>query len=61
MSFWLQLGVSGFRLDAVPFLIELRGTGVEDRDPHESPFLAKARTVTNVSTWTRRGATRRRC
>ena len=25
MGFWLQLGVSGFRLDAVPFLIEYRG------------------------------------
>jgi maltose alpha-D-glucosyltransferase/alpha-amylase len=25
MGFWLQLGVSGFRIDAAPFLIELRG------------------------------------
>lgn len=25
MGFWLQLGVSGFRVDAVPFLIELKG------------------------------------
>jgi maltose alpha-D-glucosyltransferase / alpha-amylase len=38
MGFWLQLGVSGFRLDAVPFLIEYRG--VPDReqpkgDPHQ--------------------------
>jgi maltose alpha-D-glucosyltransferase/alpha-amylase len=29
MGFWLQLGVSGFRLDAVPFLIERKGPGVE--------------------------------
>src|SRR5687767_12419629 len=29
MGFWLQLGVSGFRLDAVPFLIEKKGPGVE--------------------------------
>ena len=25
MGFWLQLGVSGFRMDAVPFLIEHEG------------------------------------
>jgi maltose alpha-D-glucosyltransferase/alpha-amylase len=25
MGFWLQLGVSGFRMDAVPFLIEKKG------------------------------------
>ena len=29
MGFWLELGVSGFRLDAVPFLIERKGAGVE--------------------------------
>jgi maltose alpha-D-glucosyltransferase / alpha-amylase len=29
MGFWLQLGVSGFRMDAVPFLIERKGAGVE--------------------------------
>ena len=28
MGFWLQLGVSGFRMDAVPFLIEQKGAGV---------------------------------
>jgi maltose alpha-D-glucosyltransferase/alpha-amylase len=28
MGFWLQLGVSGFRMDAVPFLIEKKGAGV---------------------------------
>ena len=31
MGFWLQLGVSGFRLDAVPFLIEKKGAGVEQQ------------------------------
>jgi maltose alpha-D-glucosyltransferase/alpha-amylase len=33
MGFWLQLGVSGFRMDAVPFLISrkgARGTGAKD-------------------------------
>jgi maltose alpha-D-glucosyltransferase/alpha-amylase len=29
MGFWLQLGVSGFRMDAVPFLIEKKGAGVK--------------------------------
>ncbi|HEX6419174.1 MAG TPA: alpha-amylase family protein [Acidimicrobiales bacterium] len=35
IGFWLQLGVSGFRVDAVPFLLELEG--VKDAptvDPH---------------------------
>ena len=27
MGFWLQLGVAGFRIDAVPFLIEKKGRG----------------------------------
>ncbi|HEX6963928.1 MAG TPA: alpha-amylase family protein [Lacipirellula sp.] len=29
MGFWLQLGASGFRMDAVPFLIERKGANVE--------------------------------
>jgi len=29
MGYWIQLGVSGFRMDAVPFLIERKGAGVE--------------------------------
>jgi maltose alpha-D-glucosyltransferase / alpha-amylase len=29
MGYWEQLGVSGFRMDAVPFLIEKKGAGVE--------------------------------
>jgi maltose alpha-D-glucosyltransferase/alpha-amylase len=28
MGFWLQLGVSGFRMDAVPFLVAHKGAGV---------------------------------
>jgi maltose alpha-D-glucosyltransferase/alpha-amylase len=38
MGFWLQLGVSGFRLDAVPFLIEYRGLPKDQQptgDPHK--------------------------
>jgi len=35
-GFWLQLGLSGFRIDAVPFLIETYGLQMpEDRHPHE--------------------------
>jgi maltose alpha-D-glucosyltransferase / alpha-amylase len=29
MGFWLQVGVSGFRMDAVPFLIQKKGAGIE--------------------------------
>ena len=35
MGFWLQLGVSGFRMDAVPFLIERKGAGVAPRKDYE--------------------------
>jgi maltose alpha-D-glucosyltransferase/alpha-amylase len=36
VGFWLQLGVSGFRVDAVPFLIEYRGVKAPEgrEDPH---------------------------
>jgi trehalose synthase len=38
MGFWLQLGLDGFRLDAVPFFLELRGEPGDEAariDPHE--------------------------
>ena len=42
MGFWLALGVSGFRVDAAPFVIELKGVEAENvRDPLE--FLADFR------------------
>jgi len=34
MGYWLELGVSGFRMDTVPFLIERKGAGVQ----HEQDF-----------------------
>ena len=36
MGFWLQMGASGFRIDAVPFLIEYRGEQAppDRQDPH---------------------------
>jgi trehalose synthase len=44
MGFWLELGVSGFRVDAVPFLMD--ETGVEkpeDELPHPLDFLKSLR------------------
>jgi maltose alpha-D-glucosyltransferase / alpha-amylase len=36
MGFWLELGLSGFRVDAVPFLIEqVHLPGAESEDPHD--------------------------
>ncbi len=36
MGFWLQLGLSGFRVDAVPFLLDMTGEDPKQlRDPHE--------------------------
>ncbi|NLG20266.1 MAG: trehalose synthase [Actinomycetales bacterium] len=37
IGFWLELGVDGFRVDAVPFFIEdiERGAGELPRDPHD--------------------------
>nr|BFF10293.1 hypothetical protein GCM10025699_15960 [Microbacterium flavescens] len=34
IGFWLQMGISGFRVDAVPFLIEVP-EGKEFADPHQ--------------------------
>ncbi|WP_341717408.1 alpha-amylase family protein [Micromonospora sp. FIMYZ51] len=42
MSFWLQLGVAGFRMDAVPFIIERTEPG--DPNPElDFPFLTELR------------------
>lgn len=40
VGFWLQLGVSGFRVDAVPFLLEVQ-EGAEMANPHD--FLRDVR------------------
>ncbi|KQR70866.1 trehalose synthase [Arthrobacter sp. Leaf337] len=48
MGFWLQLGLDGFRLDAVPFFLELQGVSKEDAakiDPHD--YLAALRSFLN--------------
>ena len=51
IGFWLQLGLDGFRVDAVPYFIESRGvsrSGSEPHDPHEylrqlSGFIGRRR------------------
>ncbi len=37
MGFWLELGIAGFRVDAVPFLLEMTGVDADQQlpDPHE--------------------------
>jgi maltose alpha-D-glucosyltransferase/alpha-amylase len=35
MGFWLQLGVSGFRMDAVPFVISKKGPGQKPREQYD--------------------------
>ena len=48
-GFWLELGVDGFRVDAVPFLFETGGIpGAVDLDPHDTlrdlrSFMARRR------------------
>ena len=51
MGFWLALGVSGFRIDAVPFLISLRGVdeGVADLDEAHH-FLEEMQVFTSLRT-----------
>jgi maltose alpha-D-glucosyltransferase/alpha-amylase len=51
MGYWLQLGVSGFRLDAVPFLIERKGANVE----HVKDFVLLEE-MRNFLQWRRRDA-----
>ena len=42
ISFWLQLGVSGFRIDAAPFIIELTEPG-NGNSPMDLEFLTELR------------------
>jgi maltose alpha-D-glucosyltransferase/alpha-amylase len=47
MGFWLQLGVSGFRMDAVPFVISKKGAGL--KRPFEQYDML--RTFSEFLTW----------
>jgi len=51
MGFWLQLGVAGFRVDAVPFMIEQKGAGITPRKDYEMLHLLR-----NFLQWRRRDA-----
>lgn len=42
MKFWLDLGIDGFRVDAIPYLFEREGTNCENL-PETHAFLKKAR------------------
>ncbi|WP_336923069.1 maltose alpha-D-glucosyltransferase [Aquipuribacter sp. SD81] len=44
VRFWMDLGIDGFRLDAVPYLFEEEGTNCENL-PRTHEFLAKVRKV----------------
>ncbi|RJQ69965.1 maltose alpha-D-glucosyltransferase [Pseudonocardiaceae bacterium YIM PH 21723] len=46
MRFWLDLGIDGFRLDAVPYLFEEEGTNCENL-PRTHEFLKTCRKVVN--------------
>jgi maltose alpha-D-glucosyltransferase/alpha-amylase len=43
LRFWLDLGLDGFRLDAVPYLFEEEGTNCENL-PRTHGFLKRVRT-----------------
>lgn len=53
MGFWLQLGVSGFRMDAVPFLISEKGPRVKDPPRQDYELLHQMR---DFLQWRRRDA-----
>lgn len=43
MGFWLQLGVSGFRMDAVPFVIAKKGPDIRGTPPEQYDMLREFR------------------
>ncbi len=45
VGFWLELGISGFRMDAVPFLLETDGLSVDELEAFPEPhdFLREVR------------------
>jgi maltose alpha-D-glucosyltransferase / alpha-amylase len=51
MGFWLQLGVTGFRMDAVPFLIAKKGAGVKSQKDYKVLHLMR-----DFLQWRRRDA-----
>src|SRR5579884_853436 len=50
MKFWLEMGVDGFRLDAVPYLVEREGTNCENLpETHEILKMLRRRMDENFS------------
>ena len=49
MGFWLELGVSGFRVDAVPFLIETCTNGARRRPGHSGAEQTRCASTTCAS------------
>ena len=47
IGFWMQLGLSGFRVDAVPFLLENQGQVDADQLPDPHDYLADLRSFLN--------------
>ena len=47
LRFWLDLGIDGFRLDAVPYLFEEEGTNCENL-PRTHRFLAELRAMVDA-------------
>ena len=48
MAFWLDRGIDGFRVDAVPYLIEREGTNCENL-PETHEFLKEMRQFVDTS------------
>jgi maltose alpha-D-glucosyltransferase/alpha-amylase len=47
--FWLDLGIDGFRLDAVPYLYARDGTNCENL-PETHAFIAELRAISSTGT-----------
>ena len=52
MGFWIQLGVSGFRMDAVPFVISTKGADVDK--PHEQYDMLRQLRDSSSGAWATR-------
>jgi glycosidase len=65
MRFWLDMGVDGLRLDAIPYLIEREGTNNENlRETHEVIKQMRAASIRATRTaccWPRPTCGRRTC
>src|SRR5581483_1998066 len=56
MGFWLQLGVSGFRMDAVPFLVERKGAHPDGKPVQHTKDYELLHEMRQFLQWRRRDA-----